>query len=266
MVTSAKYGNILFSCEANSKRETSVVIPAHSLGYTLSGSLQIEMAGKQSIAGQGSCGLFRRNQLGRFVKQPPADGGIFQSVSISFDQEILRSFSREYGVEASDVYTGEPLRDLSSHRLLDNFFLGFVPWFEPENKMEPALADLKVKEALHLLLHIAPDLKDLLFNFGQPGKIDIEEFMQKNFMHNVPMSRLAQLSGRSLSSFKTDFEKIFRKSPGRWLLERRLSEAFWLIREKGRRASDIYLDLGFEDLSHFSFAFKKQFGVPPSLV
>jgi AraC-like DNA-binding protein len=38
-----------------------------------------------------------------------------------------------------------------------------------------------------------------------------------------------------------------------------------LIKEKGRRASDIYLDLGFEDLSHFSFAFKKQFGVPPSL-
>jgi AraC-like DNA-binding protein len=242
------------------------VIPEHSLGYTLSGSIQIDMAGKQTVAGAGSCGLFRRNQLGRFVKQPPADGGVFQSVSISFDQEILRSFSREYGAEAKGPYTGLPFRDLSSHRLLDNFFQGFLPWFEPENKMEPVLVDLKVKEALHLLLHIAPDLKDWLFDFGQPGKIDLEEFMQKNFMYNVPMSRLAQLSGRSLSSFKTDFEKIFKKSPGRWLLERRLSEAFWLIREKGRRASDIYLDLGFEDLSHFSFAFKKQFGVPPSLV
>jgi AraC-like DNA-binding protein len=28
-------------------------------------------------------------------------------------------------------------------------------------------------------------------------------------------------------------------------------------------ASDVYLDLGFEDLSHFSFTFKEQFGVAP---
>ncbi|WP_081479976.1 helix-turn-helix domain-containing protein [Solitalea canadensis] len=28
--------------------------------------------------------------------------------------------------------------------------------------------------------------------------------------------------------------------------------------------SDIYLNLGFENLSHFSFAFKKEFGMLPS--
>ncbi len=90
--------------------------------------------------------------------------------------------------------------------------------------------------------------------------------MLQNYMHNVPISRLAQLTGRSLTMFKEDFNRLFGTSPGRWLQQRRLSEAMILIKEKGLRASDIYLDLGFEDLSHFSFAFKKQFGVPPSLV
>jgi AraC-like DNA-binding protein len=28
--------------------------------------------------------------------------------------------------------------------------------------------------------------------------------------------------------------------------------------------SDVYLDVGFENLSHFSFAFKKQFGYSPT--
>ena len=36
--------------------------------------------------------------------------------------------------------------------------------------------------------------------------------------------------------------------------------AFIAIDKKNKKASDIYLELGFEDLSHFSFAFKKQFG------
>ena len=45
--------------------------------------------------------------------------------------------------------------------------------------------------------------------------------------------------------------------------QRRLQEAYYLIREKGKTASDFYLDLGFEDLSHYSFAFKKQFGAAP---
>jgi AraC-like DNA-binding protein len=33
-----------------------------------------------------------------------------------------------------------------------------------------------------------------------------------------------------------------------------------------RKAADIYLEVGFENLSHFSYAFKKQFGYSPSMV
>ncbi|MCT2407410.1 helix-turn-helix domain-containing protein [Chryseobacterium antibioticum] len=59
------------------------------------------------------------------------------------------------------------------------------------------------------------------------------------------------------------FEKIFSTAPRKWLLEKRLQEAHCLL-EKGKKATDIYLDLGFEDFFHFSFAFKKQYGLPPS--
>lgn len=35
------------------------------------------------------------------------------------------------------------------------------------------------------------------------------------------------------------------------------------MKEKQLLPSEIYVDLGFEDLSHFSYAFKKQFGFSP---
>jgi len=109
-------------------------------------------------------------------------------------------------------------------------------------------------------------MKDILFDFSEPGKIDLEAFMNKNFHFNVELNRFAYLTGRSLATFKRDFEKIFHMSPSRWLLQRRLREAHYMIKEKGKAASDVYLELGFEDLSHFSFAFKKAYGVAPSRV
>ncbi|HEV2481618.1 MAG TPA: AraC family transcriptional regulator, partial [Puia sp.] len=71
-------------------------------------------------------------------------------------------------------------------------------------------------------------------------------------------------TGRSLAGFKRDFQKTFGMSPRQWLLEKRLTEARHLIERKNKRPSGIYLDLGFESLSHFSHAFKKKFGKAPT--
>jgi AraC-like DNA-binding protein len=90
--------------------------------------------------------------------------------------------------------------------------------------------------------------------------------MEKNFHFNVQLKRFAYLTGRSLATFKRDFEKLFKTTPNRWLQQRRLQEAYYLIKEKGKAPSDIYLELGFQDLSHFSFAFKKSYGVAPSRI
>jgi AraC family transcriptional regulator, exoenzyme S synthesis regulatory protein ExsA len=72
------------------------------------------------------------------------------------------------------------------------------------------------------------------------------------------------LTGRSLSSFKRDFQKVFNLNPGIWLTQKRLDEAYFHITKEKQKPSDIYLNLGFEDLSHFSFAFKKRFGIKPT--
>ncbi|RYG44789.1 MAG: AraC family transcriptional regulator [Chitinophagaceae bacterium] len=60
-----------------------------------------------------------------------------------------------------------------------------------------------------------------------------------------------------------DYEKYFQSSPSRWLQQRRLQEAHYQISEKGKSASEVYLEVGFQDQSHFSFAFKKRYGLSP---
>jgi len=89
-------------------------------------------------------------------------------------------------------------------------------------------------------------------------------FMNKNFMFNVNIGRFAYLTGRSLSAFKRDFKITFNETPNRWLIKKRLQEAYFLIKKKNKKPSDIYLELGLETLSHFSYAFKKKFGQTPT--
>jgi len=121
-----------------------------------------------------------------------------------------------------------------------------------------------MKELILILLELKPGFKDLLFDFSEPGKIDLESFMQRNYRFNLSLGRFAYLSGRSLSTFKRDFEKIFHSRPGKWLLQKRLQDAHFLMNEKSLSASKVFLEVGFENLSHFSYAYKKAYGHAPT--
>lgn len=69
-----------------------------------------------------------------------------------------------------------------------------------------------------------------------------------------------------LAGFKRDFEKAFQAPPRKWLQEKRLKEAHYLIHKKKQKPGDIYLDLGFENLSHFYTSFKQKFGMTPEML
>jgi AraC-like DNA-binding protein len=109
-------------------------------------------------------------------------------------------------------------------------------------------------------------LQPVLFDFGQPGKIDLEVFMRQHFRCNVGLPQLAYLTGRSLATFKRDFTRVFQTSPSRWLYRQRLGEAYYLLQQENKRPSDVYQEVGFESLAHFSHAFTQLFGHNPSSV
>ena len=46
--------------------------------------------------------------------------------------------------------------------------------------------------------------------------------------------------------------------------DKRLELAHYQLLEKRKKPTEVYLEVGFEDLSHFSFIFKKKYGVSPN--
>ncbi|WP_343631705.1 AraC family transcriptional regulator [Fluviicola sp.] len=249
---------INYSCHLAEFREGEQFVQTHAVGIVLEGSMELNDGETKETIREGEIYVVRKNQLLKFVKFPPPNGE-FQSLSLRFDEQLLRDFSNEYGYTAEKQASRPVFYKFPENKSLSTFMHALIDYKDLDTDQH--MLKLKQKEALLILLKLEPDLKNSLFDFSEPHKIDLEEFMQKNYHFNVQLDRFAYLTGRSLSTFQRDFAKIFHETPSRWLLQKRLQEAYYLIREKGKKSSEIYLDLGFEDLSHFSFVFKKQYGV-----
>jgi AraC-like DNA-binding protein len=262
-----KTSPIAYSCYYAQNREGEQFAAEHVLSFQISGILTLNNGNTEYVFNPGDFKFIRRNQLIKFVKQPDPSTA-FQSISIYLNQEVLRDFSIKYNQKTSLIKNPEtetvfPLKQVP---LLTSYMNSLIPYINEDQLINEELQTLKVNEAITILLQCHPELKDILFDFNEPGKIDLEAFMKKNFHFNVQLDRFAYLTGRSLATFKRDFQRIFDISPSRWLIQKRLQEAYYQIKEKGKTPSEVYLEVGFEDLSHFSFAFKKQFGLPPSKV
>jgi len=237
-------------------------IADHTFLYILKGIMRCYDGSKTYVFRSGDYGLARKNRLGRYKKEK--EDGELEKVFVFFDEKFLRTFQEKQHSKPAEYKLTDTMAALERNELVPNFIRSLLPYYSGGGKIDPEFADIKKEELLVILLRNQPELAGVFFDFGVPQKINLEEFMNRNFKFNVSLQRFAYLTGRSLSAFKRDFKAIFRETPNRWLVRKRLQEAYFLIEKNKKKPSDIYLDLGFEDLSHFSFTFKKLFGLAPT--
>lgn len=257
-------GVIFYSYLSAVRKEKVCFWNHHTLILQVSGQFILETSGQNISMTGGELLLIGKNQLGTLTKTP-LPGGNYETIVISLQEDLLRRIVLEEKLEADRKYTGLPNILIPSNEFLRGYFQSIVPYARSSGAaMTDEMGILKVKEAIKLLLFTLPELHNFLFDFSQPSKIDLEKFMLSNFHFNVPVEKFAQLTGRSLAAFKRDFMKTFGTPPRHWLQDKRLTEAKHLIETKHQKPSAIYLDLGFESLSHFSYSFKKKYGMAPT--
>lgn len=161
----------------------------------------------------------------------------------------------------------EPLMMIESSETLKGFFLSMSSYFTETHDPDPSLLELKFRE---LILNIADNAanKDLLSYFCslmyEPQTALLKRVMEDNYCYNLKLEAYAELSNRSLSAFKRDFEKVFQTTPGKWLLEKRLHRALHLLSNQNKTVGETAFECGFESPAHFSRAFKTRFGKAPT--
>lgn len=259
-------GIIFHSYLSTKKREKVGFFESTRLVLQVSGHFALETSTQKITMTRGQMLLVGKSQLGQITKTPLPDED-YETIVITLQEDLLRKIALEEKIETDKKYHGPLNIPVPSNEYLRGYFQSILPYVRnATGSLTSEMGLLKINEVVKLLLHTMPELRLFLFDFSAPHKIDLENFMLKNFHFNIPVERFAELTGRSLAGFKRDFQKTFESPPRQWLQNKRLLEARYLIENKHKKPSEIYFDLGFETLSHFSHSYKKKFGTPPSVL
>ncbi len=239
-----------------------------ALNYVHSGEMILENGTDQIRIGKGECVFIPRDHHITMYKQPK-DGERYCGIFLMFTRNFLRKMYSTLGVR--DISTDTPKLAAGVIKLpktaeLASLFVSMTPYFNPDFKPQDDFMQLKMQEGLLALLHINDRFMPTLFDFNEPWKIDILEFLNQNYMYEFSLTDMAHYTGRSLATFKRDFKKISELTPEKWLIRKRLDEAYTLLKEEGKKVTDVYAAVGFKNPSHFSTAFKKRYGLPPTAV
>ncbi len=252
---------IIESCLFDHQLEDTAFVFEHELIYIRSGELKINNI--RVLPGEAI--LLKKDTYFNFIKTSQSNNENYQSVLFFLKKEFIEEFISKYQLKNNPSSNSQSeFFKLPKNDIIKGFISSLLPYFDTQMDNDKEILKLKTFELLFNISNLNPNFFSYFYQLKNTPKKDLIDILEKNYTKNLSLIQFASLSGRSLSTFKRDFKKIFNTSPAKWIKEKRLKLAHYLLLNTDKKPTDIYIEVGFEDYSHFSKQFKKQFGILPS--
>ena len=247
--------------------DTPVHLSETLLLLVLSGQKIVRMAGQPDLVIKAGEGAFIRQGL-YLMSSVCAGEQAYESVLFFLKEAPVREFVQEY---RAHFQAPAPVAAVASLRfpltpVLRGFVQSVLPYFDGG---QPApLLQLKFQELL-LYFVLGPEgagYQQFLLQMHHAGRSDLRLLMEQNFRRPFSLAEFAFLAGRSLASFKRDFQATFGQPPAQWLKAQRLEHAHFLLRTTGLNVGEVADEVGFATASHFVQAFRERFHYTPGQV
>jgi AraC-like DNA-binding protein len=257
-------GSIIDQCIVTSGERGTFFLEQHLLYVVLGGSVKLTCGRQSWTVGKNEMILLRRAQSVSYEKQGSEETGLFESQLFAINDELLKDFltSQQVVIPAMTEEYGAQVSPMSER--LVAYCWSLAPYFNDPSQVNPGLLRLKVMELLYNVMDCSKNIFRQMLQLRQPVKTDIHRVVEENYTSPISLDELAYLSGRSLSSFKREFQDIYGEPPARWIREKRLAKAHEMLRSSNLSVADVAYSLGFENPTHFSRIFKQQYGYAPS--
>lgn len=173
----------------------------------------IEEKGKTTRLHRGDCAFIRKDFSVKMTKQA-WNGEQFKAIFLTFTPNFLRGFYNK--LEPDSIPKDARRENVSLCKLPSNrpdivsLFESMTPYFDSGIQPSEELLQLKMVEGMYVLLNTNKNLYASVFDFTDPWKIDILNFLENNYMNNISIEEIANYTGRSLSTFKRDFKNAVR--------------------------------------------------------
>jgi AraC-like DNA-binding protein len=194
----------------------------------------------------------------------------FKSFLIFFDNSVLTDFYVKHYLRIAEIQ-GDKKTTVEHYIAFkkDGFILNFIDslnlLFQSKAKISMEMKLLKFEELMLYLLETHPE-KILAFQpstQSEPDDFQIKKVVESNIISHISIEEMAFLCNMSLSTFKRRFARIFRTSPSKWILQKRMERAREMLQHNGTKPGEIFYQLGYENHSSFTKSFRQTFGMTP---
>jgi len=193
-----------------------------------------------------------------------SDSKYYRSILFFFSNEDVFQFIRKFKLETSNTKTLYSTYSFYYDSFINRFVDSLIDISKLSKSIQENILNAKFEEIMLYLM----DLKGLDFLYSLINNSDNQnqkfiQTIESNRLNKLTIKELSFLSNMSVSTFKREFEKNFHSSPSKWFHDKRLEHSAFLLKNESKRPSDIYQEIGYENLSNFIQAFKIKFGVTP---
>jgi len=261
-----KAGNMHFAMlkQRGMASKRTIFLKENVMIFVLSGHKLLHFDRHTAKVEAGSLLLMKR---GFYVMSDFVEEGLnFKSLLLYFSDEQLRRFLHKFNYTTPAKATAGDHLTLPINPLLEAFREQYLAYFSQEPSNLAALLSVKLYEIFLLLLATPQQASVLAFMqqivYAQPS--DIAFVVKQHLFQPLTLPEMARLSGRSLASFKRDFQQQYQMAPRRWINEQRLAYAQTLLQSTQKHVAEIAQECGFESTSHFIRIFKQTYGITPN--
>lgn len=253
----------------------SMNLSRHGIGFVIKGTKYVYYGDVRQTISAGDVFFFSNGT--HYTEDVPDTGKTFEQIVFYYTPQqlsrILSHLSINYQMKIgyTKPVAKEKIRDYAhascpAWGTIKNFFMTTNQYIKDDLFSGDYTAEnIKMTELIYLIVSQNDCcIKNKIMENVDEKKDNFEQIIYKNIFNDISVEDLAQCTGRSMTSFKKEFKKIFSEPPHRWFIQQRLMHSRLLLISTSRSVAEIGNECTFPNTSHYIKLFKKEFGMTPA--
>ena len=228
----------------------------YTIGITHDGMFKSINSNKSSLAYQNSTRIINPEEV------HCGDSHAWKYTNFYPSTELLANlYEQMYGEYKVPFFEKHIINDAPLFGLLLNFFRSVY------DKKSPMEVEIALINALSYLIehYTSYTQQNMMFCDKYSVAKTSVEYIHDNLYHDITLEELSAQTHLSKYHFLRVFKKSIGLTPHQYIIVERIQKAKELVL-KGKSLSEVGLDVGFSDQSHFIRNFRKIYGYSPKLL
>ncbi|GAB2698309.1 AraC family transcriptional regulator [Mucilaginibacter koreensis] len=244
-----------------------IILTQNMINLLVSGTKTIVYPGSTAVVTGGELVVLSAGNV--LTSELLTGGDCFSSVLVYFTNEVLNSFLIKYHhllpAGSNRNSDGRSFLIFKQDLFINQFIATVQALVGAGDALSPELCLLKIEELLLYLLRADPERFSAIQQITlDKNELQLKKVVESHVGQSITVGELAFLCNMSISTFKRRFGELYHTTPQQWLLDQKLKMAADLLRSPGETPASVSLQVGYQNHSSFTEAFRNLFGCTPS--